>query len=333
MGSVPSNSQSQLHVVPELSKDDGEFTYIDQTATKVTRNTRLNNPDVTLSEDQNDVIHAVAMKQMATSRFATDGDKAQRVPSMFMPSGTASSSMCAPASAATAMSDEECDEEDDDDEMPDMSLDPKPFQGLFSRMAKPEKKRPAAAAAAAPSSAATAKRLRTGAGNAPPAADKPTNKGKGQRNKGRTPDEAPGDSFGLQKLDLNTEQGKEDSALIENYLKQFRGLKHLNAPKWDDQCFVPWIKTRGTKLQELKSAIKMKQKSLKRRKEDHQMSTNRWRRLLRRSVIAWHSSSDWEAQLVQRVANSMTSYSSALKMMQTMNQRLKSGSVAFAVLR
>lgn len=239
------------------TKDDGVYTYIDNNIAKVSRSTLMNDPDLTLSADQNDAIHGVALKSLQQSRFACDASAAVTVQSR-----SASSS----SHALPSMDPEECEEadndamEDDDEGDDETMMDAQPFlQGLFSRMARPEGKKRSAAAGQTPMQ--PAKKAK--------AAPKP--KVRVSRKVPVTGDsapEAPGDCFGLERLDLTSDQGKEDAALIESYINQFKKLKHLDAPGCDDQAFGPWSKTRLAKLSDLRNGLKGKVKSLKRRTSD-----------------------------------------------------------------
>ena len=238
-------------------QDEGVYTYIDQSAAKVLRTTRMNNPDVVLSAEQNDVIHSVALKQIAGSRFAADAGKATTVNTTPVATGSSGDTFAAHASghaAASAADDEDEDMEDEDD----TCLDPQPFASLFGRMARPDAKERAAPTSSNAPATAAAKKAKT-----------TQQQRKAKTAKGDVEmDEAPGDLFGLGRLDLTSDQGKEDSALVEGYIKQYKKLKALDAAGMDDQTFGPWSRSRIQKLQELRAGIKSKQKSLKRRTTD-----------------------------------------------------------------
>lgn len=213
----------------------------------------MNDPDLTLSADQNDAIHGVALKSLQQSRFSCDASTAVAVQGR-----SASSSSHALPSMDPEEGEADGDAMEDDDEGDDETMmDDQPFlQGLFSRMARPEgKKRSAAAGQTTMQPAKKAK-----------ASPKPK-----VRASGKVPvtcDSAPGDCFGLERLDLTSDQGKEDATLIEGYINQFKKLKHLDAPGCDDQAFGPWSKSRLAKLSDLRAGLRGKVKSLKRRTSD-----------------------------------------------------------------
>ena len=50
----------------------GVYEYIDQSLARVTRSTRLNQPELQLSDDANDVIHGAALQQLKGSRLTVD---------------------------------------------------------------------------------------------------------------------------------------------------------------------------------------------------------------------------------------------------------------------
>ena len=56
-------------------KDIGVYEYIDEQRNKVNRATRLNQPELKLSEDQNDVIHLAALGQLRASKLSVDRTK------------------------------------------------------------------------------------------------------------------------------------------------------------------------------------------------------------------------------------------------------------------
>ena len=98
----------------------------------------MNDPDLTLSADQNDAIHGVALKSLQQSRFSCDASTAVAVQSR-----SASSSSHALPSMDPEEGEADGDAMEDDDEGDDETMmDDQPFlQGLFSRMARPEGKK------------------------------------------------------------------------------------------------------------------------------------------------------------------------------------------------
>ena len=250
----------------------GKYTYIDENATSVKRTTTMNNSDVTLSEQQNDVIHGVALKQLQSSRFQQDTDKATVVAS------TSSSSRSGDMQGATRPSAAEdvpmnggvvCEHEDDEDEDDDMGVGVNPFAGLFERMAKPDKKRsqPTGGNGQQP-----AKKLKNGGTGTKPSTGTSTI---GHRNKEKL--NGGSASNAVAQVNLEKELGidhvenldEEDAAMMKNYVTQLKELKHLNASgNGDEQSFGPWVRARMAKVAELKSGIKAKKKALTRRKKD-----------------------------------------------------------------
>ena len=240
------------------------FQYIDETATSCTRSTRLNEPDVVLSADQNDSIQSSALKQIQGSRFAVDGNKIEKVTQSLASSSSGAMGAAAPVPAEAAGEGDAEEAEDDEDDYEAASLDPQPFQSLFSRLARPDAKK---RAAPGPTSSAPAKKAKQ-AKPSHPSAPVQRNKARKVGKVGEPAYEAPGDLFGVERLDLTSDQGKEDATIIESYINQFKQLKHLDAPGSDDQTFGPWSRTRIAKLQELKTGLIAKKKSLKRRTTD-----------------------------------------------------------------
>lgn len=68
------------------------YEYIDESLNRVTRSTTLNNPDIQLGEQQNDLIHQAALKQMKQSTFTVDKAQAVSLKSMCGRNTLASSS-------------------------------------------------------------------------------------------------------------------------------------------------------------------------------------------------------------------------------------------------
>lgn len=232
-------------------KDDGVYEYLDEQSMTVSRSTRLNNPDATLAPEQNDTIHGVALKQLQSSRFAVDAEKALMAPSSSSHSG--GDGYCPPNEDEHPMSHQDGDgDNEDDDDMDD--LDPQPFSMLFQRLAKPDSKKRAVQQSSNPSAASKRQRM-TGAG--------PNTTSR--RNRTTTPRGDDGIPEVEPYIDDSTDQGREDASLIQSYILQFRSLKHLDCAGSDDQSFAPWIRTRSQKLQDLKTGIRFKVKSLKRR--------------------------------------------------------------------
>lgn len=243
---------TQLACGDAIAKDDGVFTYIDEQAASVKRSTQLNDEEITLSEEQNNIIHGVAMKQIHNSRFAVDPEKAVTIPSSAS-DGRDDSEMTGRDDGA-----EECEEHDEEGNDDGVNLNPQPFTALFARMAKPEnRKRTGQQAGVRPPN--EAKRPRTGQASRPG----PASTSSRSRVTGENGDVAP-TPFDF---DMNSDQGREDASLIESYLVQYKELKRLDAP-CDDQSFNPWSRSRMQKLQELRAGIKSKVKSLKRRNTD-----------------------------------------------------------------
>lgn len=259
---------TSTHLPP---KDEGVYTYIDENAATVARTTRLNNPDVILSEEQNDIIHNVALKQLQGSRFAVDAEKVITAPVQASLAAASASvgSLPTPMLLLKEKVEAEVDDMNVDDE--DSScLDPQPFTSLFQRMAKPSdsKKRAnqgsGAGTGSTTSSGAAAKKAK---GNTGTAVQAQRNKRAKAAGKEAGDEDVPmGELFAG--LDTSNDQGREDASLIESYVNQLKELKCLNASGSDDQTFGPWSRARLQKLQELKAGIKGKSKSISRRKDD-----------------------------------------------------------------
>ena len=226
----------------------------------------MNNSDVTLSEQQNDVIHGVALKQLQSSRFQQDSDKATVVTST-------SSSSRGPDMTATRPSEENVvpmkveheEHEDDEDEDDDMGVGVNPFSSLFERMAKPDKKRgqPTGGNGQQPAKKAKNVKASTGTGTSTTGYRNKHEKSNGSNVVGQVNLEKELGSDHVENLD------QEDATMVQNYVAQLKELKHLNASgNGDEQSFGPWVRARMTKVAEVKSGIKAKKKALTRRKKD-----------------------------------------------------------------
>ena len=259
------NGQTLLGVDVIDEDDVGVYEYIDQNITKVARVTAMNS-DVQLSAEQNDVIHASALKTLKQSTFATSDKSA--IPVRFHSGASDAVELASEGEKGKghgAGGEEECHADDDD-----ADLDPQPFQGLLHRMLK-EKKR------SAPASSATQPPKRTKPASTPSTAETtaapsvPNNGGGGgtgggggkPNRKGTTKRETPA------KVDegdqTESKRSKDDQAVIDGYIAQLIPLLKLDAEKSDDSGFAPWQKDKTKNLNELKSSILTKKKSLKRR--------------------------------------------------------------------
>lgn len=224
-----------------LVQDEGVYEYINESSTQCDRTNVLTSSTV-LSADQNDRIHTAAMKNLGKM----GGDDSNAV----VISGASSSRFGAAAAASSDVDVAEgrtgdlgSDEEEEDSHM----LDPSPFSKLFSRMkgacGNQQQKRPSGKAIAQPKGEPNKKKSRnTGGGG-----------GGAGRNRKRSQEGASvadgGEDFGL-KAPVPT--GDEDSTLVASYQSQLDQLQQLDADGSADGTFLPWCRSRMSKLTELK---------------------------------------------------------------------------------
>ena len=315
-------------------QDEGVYQYINEESTAVKRYTQLSS-DVVLSATQNDEIHSGALKTIQASKFTHDSDKAVTL------HGTSSSSSGARLSAADAldtadqqMEGEEMSSDDEDDEC--AVLDPQPLAGLFSRLAKGDKKR------AAVSSDGPAKRPKTAVGNVPTSAvtagvpnpkAKAKAKGKSTRNRSGEADggngNAPGELDDLLEVEPKGDFASEDAALLSSYVAQTKDLMKLDVSKSDDQTFTPWFKDRTAKLNELKGGINTKKSHWVAAKVIVPALSTRWMKSSNVSMTHLALSSVFRTLPLRGESFTMT-WSTALTKIVPMTQVLRRGNGAFA---
>ena len=226
-------------------QDVGIFGYINEQTTEVDRVTQMNDPEVTLSADQTDIIHNSVLRQMKRSgkdensavlmtgsRRHSDGVDAAH------PASSAQGG-CAPAHPADPNSD---NQSDDDTFM----LDPQPFAKLMCRLGS--------------SRGPPAKKGRTG-----PPCPKPV----ASRNKGAKRKSEPAlDPQPQPQPDPCDARSGEDEQLVESYNSQLNTLKVFDPPSSDDSAFPTWARARIQKITEVRVGVQAKRKSLNRRKFD-----------------------------------------------------------------
>ncbi|CAJ1423574.1 unnamed protein product [Effrenium voratum] len=243
-----------------FDEDDGLYTYINEQSMDVSRTTLINDPDTTISADQNDRVHQAALRQISRP-----GDNAVRLSGARGQNDLASHHGQVDLSVAHGNDDVEMEDEGDDDD--DYALNPQPFARLFQRMGLSNPKKRAAGNAnngSGPTSVPV-KRAKAdqGDGGRQPASSAPARNKAGKTKTAKPPD-APANSDGDKKDEAMTH---DDNLLIDSYEGQFSKLKLFNNVGSDDASFGVWAKARMTSLSDLKG-IQAKRKSLARRKGD-----------------------------------------------------------------
>lgn len=258
-----------MSLCDDLTKDEGIYEYIDEQSVGVRRSSRLNNPDVALSGFQNDMIQQTAVKEVMASKFASESEKACAVSAPRV--GFAGSGFGAdlagqePGAVGAGVCEEREEDEDEEMEEQERLLNPQPFGALFERLSRPEKKRTAPSSAKEPATTAT-----TSSANKKQRRNQDAATASNGANKRRNLGVQGGD--GADKSNRGERggvgAGTEDETILTSYITQFKELQSLDAPRSDDQSFAAWYKNRAQKLNELKSGIQAKKKSVGRRSGD-----------------------------------------------------------------
>eukprot|EP00438_Fugacium_kawagutii_P001630 Skav211748 [mRNA] locus=scaffold1548:487216:491398:- [translate_table: standard] len=238
-----------VDVIDSEDRDEGVFEYVDENYTEVTRSNILTS-DTILSNDQNDRVHAAALKTM--NKFGDDTN-AITVSNPFRRSSVTIEEVPDDAEAVETAGGEPAAPEDEEDDS--HLLDPSPFARIFGRIKAANTNAPSVPKRAAPKSAPepSSKRAK------PPA-------GSGGRNRKRTAADGGEEGEELFGARAPVPSSADDSAVIAGYQRQLDELQKLNCEDSADPAFGPWCKARLSKLGELKEGIRNKKKSGGRRK-------------------------------------------------------------------
>lgn len=221
----------------------------------VQRKTQINQPELTLSADQTDMIHQSVLRQFQRAASAPAAG-ALRLKGVSLREAIAPD---APA-PEEGNADDDQNESDGDESL----LDPKPFNNVMNRLlgCMGSGKRPAAKANAEPAG------KRSKPGPTPPGPKEPSSR---NRKTAPTPTPAPDSSSPKRpRIETNTSStglSEEDSTMLANYNGQLREVGDLAVDRgMDDASFTEWVKDRLAKISELRKNVQDKKKSLKRRK-------------------------------------------------------------------
>ena len=184
-----------------------------------------------MSADQTASVHSAALKHLNN---VADVSNCVKITGGGV--GGGDGSLCDPT-----VDEVEEGEEDDDDE-PEWMTNPQPFANLFQRMKATkrtfEDPKPSMAIKSARNTKST-----KGSGS----------KGGTGGPKRKREDAAEDDDPEPFRAPAPVPAGQEDRLLVESYEKQLNDLSDLDPPSADDNGFVPWAKSRVSKLGELKS--------------------------------------------------------------------------------
>ncbi|CAE7806511.1 unnamed protein product, partial [Symbiodinium necroappetens] len=261
MQKIDGESVRGVDVIAE--EDIGVYEYIDETVNTVQRTTRLSDPDVVLSTEQNDIIFNATAKHLSVA----PKDNASCI---LLSGGTSSSASASTSATPSAAKDTDggapsLDHEDggsDDDAF-------QPFAALFGRL------KPIASQAAkkvAPAAKATQKAISNPSCKAAAKAGKKRAVHTDASESGRTQPRRPCGE--VHDVGVGAGAGasmpSDDQEVIDKYQLRLDELKVLDAASHDEAAFAKWTKEKLASLQELKQQIYVKKKSLKRRKDDSQ---------------------------------------------------------------
>lgn len=223
-------------------QDEGIYTYIDEDITSVDRTTQLNTPDVVLSANQNDTIHAAATRQL---------NKAYEISRAVTVRGSSSKGSCSEAFVdadvlmeqtpdGSGSGEQNCEVVEEEENLEQ----DQPFLKLFSRLGSAKRKGASQSGTdSKPNSKPTSntKNIKSNRGG-----------GGGTAPKRANPD-PPGPSIPAAPENQQGDVSQEDQELIESYRQQMEELEKLDAPSSADTAFNQWAKARQSKLSELKS--------------------------------------------------------------------------------